>query len=119
MEKVSENMETISYQQFESVDIRVGTVVSVDEFPEGKYSTHILKVDFGPELGVRTSLAKLAPNYRGPELVGKQVCGCVNLGPKQIGKHVSQFLTLGFADVDSNVVLIHPGSDVPNGNKLY
>jgi tRNA-binding protein len=112
-------MDTISFQQFESVDIRVGTVVSVEDFPAGRYSTHILKVDFGPEFGVRTSLAKLKPNYQGPELVGKQICGAVNLGPKQIGKHISEFLTLGFADADGNVVLIHPGNDVPKGNKLY
>lgn len=109
----------INYSDFEKVDIRVGSVLEVNDFPEGKYSTHILKIDFGSEIGIRTSLARLAPNYKGEELVGKQVLGVVNFEPKQIGKYMSETLTLGFNDENGNVVLIHPGKEVPNGEKMY
>lgn len=109
----------ITYADFEKVDIRVGVVKDVQPFPEGKYSTHILEIDFGSEIGVKKSLAKLAPNYQGQELVGKQVAGVVNFPPKQIGKHSSEVLTLGFADANDNVVLIHPDREVPIGGKLH
>src|SRR3989344_4016899 len=109
----------IAYGDFEKVDIRVVKVLEVKDFPEGKYSTHILKIDFGPEIGQKTSLAKLAPNYQGQELVGRQVLGVVNFPPKQIGKYMSEVLTLGLADENNNVVLVHPGKDVPLGGKLY
>jgi tRNA-binding protein len=109
----------INYEDFEKVDIRVGRILEVKDFPEGKYSTHILKIDFGAEIGIKTSLAKLAPNYKGPELVGKQIIGVVNLKPKQIGKYISETLTLGLADENGNVVLLHPGKDVPLGGKMY
>lgn len=109
----------ITYADFEKVDIRVGVVKDVQPFPEGKYSTHILAIDFGQEIGVKKSLAKLAPNYQGPELVGKQVAGVVNFPPKQIGKHFSEVLTLGFADESGNVVLINPDREVPLGGKLH
>jgi tRNA-binding protein len=109
----------IEYHDFEKVDIRVGKIIEVQDFPEGKYSTHILKIDFGPEIGPKKSLAKLTPNYKGPELIGKQVIGVVNFSPKQIGKHFSETLTLGLADENGNVVLIHPDKDVPLGGKLY
>jgi len=109
----------ISWDEFEQVDIRVGTVLEIEPFPEGRYSTHILKIDFGEEIGVKKSLAKLAPNYEGPELVNKQVVAVVNFEPKQIGKHKSEVLTLGFSDFEENVVLVHPGVEVPNGKKLH
>lgn len=112
-------MTTIEYKDFEKVDIRVGKVLEVQTFPEGKYSTHILQIDFGPEMGIKKSLAKLAPNYKGKELIGKQVLGVVNFPPKQIGKHISESLTLGFADEKGNVVLVHPGEEVPLGGKLH
>lgn len=109
---------TISFQDFENVDIRVGKVVEVHDFPEGKYSTHILYIDFGPGLGWKKSLARLTPNYKGPELVGQLVCAVVNFEPKQIGQHLSEVLTLGFNDEEGNVVLIRPQSHVPLGSKL-
>lgn len=109
----------ISYEDFEKVDIRVGKVLEVKDFPEGKYSTHILKIDFGPEIGIKQSLARLTPNYIGPELVGKEVLGVVNFKPKQIGKYMSETLTLGFTDEHDNVVLVHPGKDVPLGKRLH
>jgi len=110
---------TIKYIDFEKVDIRVGEVLKVQEFSEGRYSSHILEIDFGPEIGVKTSLARLIPNYEGQELVGRQVLGVVNLESKQIGKYMSETLTLGFADKNGDVVLAHPGKEVPLGNKLY
>lgn len=110
---------SITFEQFDAVDIRVGTVLSVNPFPEGRYSTHILKIDFGNEIGVKKSLAKLAPNYEGHELVGTQVMGVVNFEPKQIGKHLSEVLTLGFADEAGNVALVFPDRQVPNGEKLH
>ena len=106
-------------EDFQKLDIRVGKIIEVSDFPEGKYSTHILKIDFGSEIGTKISLAKLAPNYAGPELVGKEIVGVVNFPPKQIGKHWSETLTLGFADSAGNVVLVHPGKEVPIGGKLF
>lgn len=110
---------TISWQDFERVDIRVGRVLEAADFPEGKYSTHILKIDFGAEIGVKKSLAKLKPNYVGPELVGRQVLAVVNFEPKQIGAHQSEVLTLGFLDEAGNAILVHPEKDVPLGGKLH
>ena len=110
---------TATTEDFEKLDIRVGQVLGVQPFPEGRYSTHILLIDFGPELGTKKSLAKLAPNYTGPELVGSQVLAVVNFPPRQIGKHLSEVLTLGVPDENGNVVLLRPDQDVPLGGKLY
>jgi tRNA-binding protein len=106
-------------EEFEKIDVRVGAVTEVTPFTEGRYSTHILMIDFGPELGVKKSVAKLAPNYDGPELVGRQVLCVVNFPPRQIGKHLSEVLTLGVPDSDGNVVLIAPDRQVPFGGRLY
>ena len=111
--------EKISCKDFEKVDIRVGIIIDIQQFPEGKYSTHILKIDFGGELGIKKSLAKLAPNYKGKELIGKQILAVVNFEPKQIGSHKSEVLTLGVPDKNGNVVLIHPEKDVFIGGKLH
>ena len=109
----------ITFDEFKNVDIRVGRIVSVEPFPEGKYSTHVLQIDFGAELGIKKSLAKLKPLYEGSELVGKQVICVVNFAPKQIGKHLSEVLTLGMPDSDGNAVLLFPERDVPLGGKLF
>ena len=93
-----------SLEDFEKIDDRVAVVADT----EGRYSPHILVIDFGPDLGVEKSLAKLAPNYDGPELVGRQVLCVVNFPPRQIGKHLSEVLTLGVPDADGNVVLPAP-----------
>ncbi len=106
-------------EDFEKLDIRVGRVIEVTPFPEGRYSTHILMIDFGAPLGTRKSLAKLAPNYDGPELVGTQVMAVVNFPPRQIGKHQSEVLTLGVPDENGNVVLLRPEREVPPGGRLY
>jgi tRNA-binding protein len=106
-------------EDFEKLDIRVGEVVEAMPFPEGKYSTHVLIVDFGPELGRKKSLARLAANYEGPELVGRQVLCVVNFPPRQIGRHRSECLTLGLPDERGEAVLISPHRDVPLGGRLY
>jgi tRNA-binding protein len=110
---------TVRIEDFEKLDIRVGRVMEVVPFPEGRYSTHVLRIDFGPPLGVKKSLAKLAPNYEGNELVGKLVLAVVNFPPRQIGKHQSEVLTLGVPDEQGNVVLVRPDAEVPLGGRLY
>lgn len=106
-------------EDFEKIDIRVGRVIEVRPFPEGRYSTHVLLINFGPELGRLKSLAKLAPNYDGPEIVGRQVLAVVNFPSRQIGNQRSQVLTLGVPDQHGNVVLLRPDRDVPEGGRLY
>jgi tRNA-binding protein len=106
-------------EDFEKLDIRVGTVIEVTPFPEGKYSSHVLQIDFGSEMGTKKSLAKLTPNYEGDEVLGRQVLCVVNFPPRQIGKHRSEVLTLGVPDEDGNVVLLRPDHDVPLGGRLY
>jgi tRNA-binding protein len=111
--------ERATIADFEKLDIRIGRVLEVLPFPEGRYSTHILMLDFGPTLGVKKSLARLAPNYEGPELVGKQLLAVVNFPPRQIGKHLSEVLTLGVPDEIGNVILLHPEREAPCGAKLF
>jgi tRNA-binding protein len=116
---MSETSSTANLEDFQKLDIRVGRVIDVQPFPEGRYSTHILMIDFGPELGTKKSLAKLSPNYAEPELIGRQVLAVINFPPRQIGKHLSEVLTLGVPDENGNVVLLRPDQDVPVGGKLY
>ena len=104
---------------FERLNVRVGCVREVTPFPEGRRSTHILQIDFGPEIGIKKSLARLAPHYEGPELLGRQVIAVVNFPPRQIGKHRSEALTLGVPDSEGNVVLVQPERPVPDGGRLY
>ncbi|MCL4207161.1 MAG: tRNA-binding protein [Pirellulaceae bacterium] len=108
-----------TFEDFESIDIRVGVIAEVLPFAGGRSSTHILMVDFGPDLGVKKSLARLTPNYDGPTLLGRQVLCVVNFPPRQIGKHLSEVLTLGVPDDQGNVVLIGPDREVPVGGRLY
>lgn len=110
---------TATVEEFERLDVRVGRVVEVNPFPEGRYSTHVLMIDFGPGVGTKKSLAKLAPNYEGQEVVGRLVVAVVNFPPRQIGKHRSEVLTLGVPDEAGNVVLLRPDADVPLGGRLY
>ena len=116
---MTETSGVVTVEDFEKLDIRVGRVVAVQPFPEGRYSTHILMIDFGPDIGTKKSLAKLAPNYDGGEVVGRLVLTVVNFPPRQIGKHQSEVLTLGVPDEKGNVILIRPDTDVPIGGRLY
>jgi tRNA-binding protein len=110
---------TISYDDFARVDIRVGTVVEAEPYPEARKPSIKLRVDFGPEIGVKRSSAQLTVHYTPEALVGRQVAAVVNFPPRQIGKFMSEVLVLGFPDANDAVVLIGPGRPVPNGGKLF
>lgn len=110
---------SIGYDDFRKVDIRVGTIVAVDPFPEARRPAFKLTVDFGPEIGRRRSSAQITTHYRAEELVGRQVAAVVNFPPKQIGRFMSEVLVLGFPDGDGEVVMIAPDKPVPNGGRLF
>jgi len=109
---------TISWADFEQVELRVGTVIKAEPFPEARKPAYILTVDFGAELGVRKSSAQITVHYTPQELVGKQVVAVVNFPPKQIGPMMSECLVTGFYRDDGSVVLAVPDKTVPNGAKL-
>ena len=110
--------ETISFEDFLKVDIRVGTVVEAREFPEARKPAFQLFIDFGPEIGVKRSSAQITRHYEPDGLVGRQVMAVVNFPPRQIGKFMSEVLTLGFYDAGGAVVLAVPDRDVPDGSRL-
>ena len=109
----------ISYADFEAVDIRVGTVIDAQPFPEARKPAIKLTIDFGPEIGVKKSSAQLTVHYRPDQLLGRQVCAVVNFPPRQIGPFISEVLTLGMPDEDGAVVLVRPDLRVPDGGKLF
>jgi tRNA-binding protein len=110
---------TITYDDFARVDIRVGTVIAAEPYPEARKPAFKLRIDFGPEIGERRSSAQLATHYTPEELAGRQVAAVVNFPPRQIGKFMSEVLVLGFPDSGGSVVLIVPDKPVPNGGKLF
>lgn len=109
----------IDYLDFEKIDIRVGRIVDVQDFPEARKPAYKIWVDFGDALGVKKTSAQVTQNYTPETLNGKLVAGVVNFPPRQIGKYMSEFLLLGFPDADGNVTLIAPDKDVPLGGKLF
>lgn len=111
-------MKTITWDDFERVEIRVGTIVAVEDFPEARKPAYKITADFGPEIGVKKSSARVADIYRKEELLGRQIVGVVNFPPKQIGPVRSEFLVAGFYRKDGAVVLAIPERAVPNGAKL-
>jgi tRNA-binding protein len=110
---------TISFADFEKVDIRIGTIIGVDPFPEARKPAFKLKIDFGLPLGVKKSSAQITKHYTAESLLGRQVAAVVNFPPRQIGPFMSEVLTLGFPDEAGGVVLIGPSQPVPNGGKLF
>jgi tRNA-binding protein len=110
-------MDTISWSDFERVELRIGTVIAVEEFPEARKPAWKLTVDFG-ELGVRRSSAQITVHYRREDLIGRQVVAVLNFPPKQIGPFRSEVLVTGFADENGAIVLAVPERRVPNGAKL-
>jgi tRNA-binding protein len=109
----------ISFDDFEKVDIRVGTIVGVEPFPEARKPAFKLRIDFGAEIGVKKSSAQITKHYTAETLLGRQVAAVVNFPPRQIGPFMSEVLTLGFPDEDGGVVLIGPSVVVPDGGKLF
>jgi tRNA-binding protein len=110
---------TISYDTFAQVDIRVGTIVAVEDFPEARKPAYKLTVDFGPEIGTKRSSAQLTIHYARDELIGRQVAAVVNFAPRQIGPLMSEILVLGFPDAAGAVVLVAPDKPVANGGRLF
>lgn len=108
----------ISYGDFEKVDIRVGTIVEAEPFPEARKPAYKLKIDFGPEIGVKKSSAQITVHYTLNELIGRQILGVVNFPPRQIGPVRSEVLTLGFEDENGAIVLASVTKGVPNGRKM-
>lgn len=111
-------METISWQDFDQVDLRVGTIVRAQVFEQARRPAYILHVDFGPDIGVLKSSAQITQLYDLDKLVGQQVVGVVNFPPKQIGPIQSQCLITGFPQTDGSIVLLQPERSVENGLKL-
>jgi tRNA-binding protein len=112
-------MTTISFDKFLKVDIRVGVVVAAEPFPEARKPAIKLRIDFGPEIGEKKSSAQITKHYAPETLVGTRVLAVVNFPPRQIGKFMSEVLTLGVPDTDGEVVLVRPDIDTPVGGRLF
>ena len=111
-------MQTISWDEFEKVELRAGTIIAAEAFPEARKPAYKLTVDFGP-LGIRRSSAQITALYRIEQLLGKQVVAVLNFPPKRIAGFISECLVTGFEDEDGNVALVSPTHPVPNGSKLF
>ena len=109
----------LSYAEFERVDIRVGRIIDVQDFPEARKPAYRLRIDFGPELGIRKSSAQVTKHYVKGDLVNRLVVAVVNFPPRQIGPVMSEVLTLGVPDAEGAVVLLTPERDVPLGGRMF
>jgi len=109
----------ITIDDFLKVDIRVGKIIEVKEFPEARKPAWKLKIDFGEKIGIKKTSAQIVANYSADDLIGKQIMAVVNFPPRQIGPFMSEVLTLGFTDEDNNVVLASIDKHVPVGGRLH
>lgn len=114
-----EQSQPIEFGDFAKVDIRVGTVVRAEPYPEARTPAIKVWVDFGEEIGERKTSAQLTRHYTPEGLIGRQVAAVVNFPPKQIGKFMSEILVLGFPDAEGEVVLVAPDQSIPNGGRLF
>ena len=112
-------MQEITWNDFEKVELRIGTIIEVKEFPEAKKPAYKLTIDFGDEIGIKKSSAQITKHYSKEELVGKQIVAVINFPPKQVGGFLSECLVTGFADENGDIVLTQPERKVPNGSKLF
>lgn len=108
-----------TYEDFQKLDIRVGKIIDVEDFPEARKPSYKLKIDFGTEIGIKKSCAQLPQNYTKDQLLNKLVLGVVNFPPRQIGPAISEVLTLGVPDGNGECLLITTDKDAPLGGKLY
>jgi len=109
----------IQFDDFMKVDIRAGTILDAQPFPEARKPAFKLKIDFGEEIGIKRSSAQITVHYGPDELIGRQVVGVVNFPPRQIGPFMSEVLTLGFPDSSGDIVLLQPERAVPNGSRMF
>lgn len=116
---IDDPVETTDFNIFLQVDIRVGTILSAENFPEARKPAYKLSIDFGEKIGIKKSSAQITKHYKLEELIGRQVAAVVNFPKRQIGPFMSEVLTLGFGDEEDEVVLIAPDKTVPNGSRLY
>ena len=119
MDDTEDRPKVITYDDFQKVDIRVGTVLKAEPFPEARKPALKLLIDFGPAIGQKKSSAQITRHYDPATLVGRQVCAVVNFKPRQIGPFMSEVLTLGFPDQEGEVVLTGPTRSVPDGGRLF
>jgi len=108
----------ISFDDFLAVDIRVGTIVEAEPYPEARKPAYKLRIDFGEAIGIKKSSAQITVHYTIEGLIGQQVAAVVNFPPRQIGKFMSEVLTLGFCDSNGDIVLMQPEHPVPNGGRM-
>ena len=109
----------LSYAEFQRVDIRVGRIVAVEDFPAARKPAYRLRIDFGPDVGIKKSSAQATKHYTKEQLLHRLVVAVVNFPPKQIGPYLSEVLTLGVPDADGDVVLLVPEQDVPIGGRMF